>query len=42
MNSFNESEYLANYPYVAVADKAGAFKSGYEYYQKQGKFELYW
>jgi len=39
MHTFNESEYLANYPDVAAAVKAGAFKSGYEHYQKHGKFE---
>lgn len=39
MKNFNESEYLALYPDVASAVKAGAFKSGYEHYQKHGKFE---
>lgn len=39
MNNFNESEYIALYPDVAAAVKAGAFKSGYEHYQKHGKFE---
>ena len=36
---FSESEYLALYPDVASAVKAGAFKSGYGHYEKHGKSE---
>jgi hypothetical protein len=39
MIDFNETEYLALYPDVAEAVRAGAFKSAYEYYLKHGKKE---
>ena len=39
MTDFNETEYLALYPDVAAAVKAGAFKSGHAHYLKHGKTE---
>lgn len=39
MTEFNEAEYLALYPDVAAAVKAGAFKSGRDHYLKHGKAE---
>lgn len=38
-NEFKEAEYLSMYPDVAAAVKTGTFKSGYEHYEKHGKFE---
>jgi len=40
MTEFNEAEYLALYPDVAAAIKAGAFKSGHEHYLKPGKYKI--